>query len=1335
MGKEKLEEPLDSNNYSTWSLRFKSLCSELGLEKMLLIEPINDEQVLQSKRVLNLLMNNVKNRHVNQISNATSAKQAWDHFAAIFAANTNARRSQLRAELHSFKMANGEAMAEYFSRAKQLQDELMGVGHFMSDSELAYIVVSGLTSRYEMEATALNMQEGELSYSRVTAKLIAAEASKSKTDKASEPTALYGAVNKRSEPSTSYNSGNSNSFSRLQSSRPKVKCYFCDKPGHTTQQCRDLIALKQLSISNNSKNQKEHISSNNNRPRSPEDRRHASYMAYSGSRSSSWYLDSGATHHVTYDGSELLEVRQLTGSERVVIHGVKGETLKPTAVGKLMIRSNTAMDLDISFRNVYIDVESSVKILAVRAIDDNKGQVIFADQKVVVIQDGETILVGEREGDLYAIKHNSSRVSWLKGDPYPDRHKSSTVGPGVQLARLWHRRYGHLSYKSLEALLTGNMVIGVTADKSGFQAASANTCDTCMYAKQTRGPFPSTGHKSSQPLGLVHMDVCGPMPEPSIGGSRYVVTMLDDCTGLSAAAFTDSKAAVAEKVINALTELERTSGFEVKEVRTDCGGEFVNQNLTRWFTSNGIRHGTTVGYTPEQNGAAERLNRTLLVKIRSMLIDAALPKSLWAEAWSTANHLRNVSPISGSTMTPHEAFFGKKPNVSRLRIFGCTAFIHVPREKRDKLDAVSYQGTMVGYGTGTQYRILHKGVVKVFSDVRFDETRLGIQCTSRAYEWESDSDNSDSDVVTPGRGPLPRAGEGIPGSTANETPRAASSEGAQEQEASAPTPNPSRYPVRERKRPNEWWRNEDERNVFGRINTAFSADIAEPSTFKEALSGTHAEDWRQAMDEEMASQLANETWEILRPPPGTRLLPCRWVFKIKCNDDGSVDRFKARLVAKGYEQRMGIDYGELFAPTSRSSTLRALLAIAAARNLVVHQLDVSTAFLNGELKEELWMEQPPGYTSDSSLACKLRKSIYGLKQAPRCWYDKLSGELAKLGLLPSKADPAMFIRNDNRGVVYALVYVDDTIVASEKLEVVEAVKTDIGRCFKVRDLGEARVFLGMHIEWDGKGGIVLSQRKYVDQLLQRYQMEGTKPRSTPLPAGYKYSVEDESEVLSNATEFRSLVGGLNYLATNTRPDIAYALSVLSRFMSAPTKGIMTQALGVLRYLSGTRSLGILFGSSGDVSMLGYSDSDWAGDTITRRSTTGYLYTLCGGAISWTSKLQRTVAASSVEAEYQATAAAVREALWLKKLIEDLSLNQGCIKISVDSQGALCLGNNPVTSARSKHIDVQHHIVRERVNSGEVLLEYCPTDRMIADGLTKALGEIKFCWCREAMGLR
>ncbi|GIL74079.1 hypothetical protein Vretimale_10366 [Volvox reticuliferus] len=1325
MGKDKLDDLLDLHNYSTWRVRFKALCSERDLGAALTTTPLTPYDKSKSEKVINLLIKNVKDHHLQTVTDAANAKEAWDALAETLAANNNARRLALRQEFSRLKMEDGEALTKYIARARQLRSDLLGTGQNVDESDLALAILQGLPSKYEMLSLALTTRDGELDLTTVTSKLSAFETSKSESKE--KESAAFAAVGNPAAGSGSY--GRNAGGNGASSQRSNVICHYCKKPGHFIRDCRKRQADRRA---NNGTGGDNNNGGGRRNSYSYAPRQMAFIASGNSSRLPDWHLDSGSTWHVTYDESELINVRQLSPHEELKIVGVGGHALKPTAVGTLRLYSNVAENLELQFHDVYVAHDAVVKILSVGRLDSRGAEVSFGGSKVAVRANGETILSGVKEGDLYAIKYQKSTVnsfsargaSETRNGGNQQGNKSTISQTDTEAATLWHRRLGHLGFTNLEGLVKHKMVAGLDINRAAIKAAGDIVCEPCIYAKQTRGPFPSTGHKAAKPLQLLHMDVCGPMPEASLAGSLYVTTVLDDCTGLSAVAFTKTKEAVKEKVVTIINQLEQTTGHSTKEVRTDRGREFVNSQLKSYFNGKGIVHGTTVGYTPEQNGAAERLNRTLLEKTRAMLVESGLPKSMWAETFSTANYLRNISPVVGSKVTPYEAFFSQRPDVSHLRIFGCAAYVHVPKEKRSKLDPVSQKGTLVGYDSGGLYRVLLENGVEVCANVIFDETTIG-------QHQDSDEDAEVDGVETTANNQALQERSGELEAVQQLDYMEVDDEGA----GPSQVQQRGNYQLRERKRQAEW-SSDGQPVTIGRIYAAVNPGIPEPNTYAEAMAGQQAEEWQRAMDEEIEAQLANGTWELATPPPGTKLLPCRWVYKVKHNADGSVERFKARLVAKGYEQRAGIDYGELFAPTSRFASLRALLAAAAAKKMTVHQMDVSTAFLNGELKEELWMEQPPGYQSDDKAqACRLRRSIYGLKQAPRCWYDKLSEELAKFGLFPTAADPALFVKTDKTGRVYALVHVDDLLIASDKEELVIAIKKAIGACFKVRDLGEAKVYLGMEIRRLSAEEIVLSQQGYVEQLLERHQLADAKPRSTPLPPGTKILSAGESDlILQDATPYRKLIGELNYLATSTRPDISQALSFLARFMSAPTKGHQNLALGVLRYLSGTRELGLRFGGDKKNKVEGYSDSDWAGDPTTRRSTSGYAFLLNGAAISWSSQLQRTVAASSVEAEYQATAAAVREALWLRKLASELNLEGGATKISLDSQGALSLGKNAIISARSKHIDVHHHLVRERVVRGEIELGYCPTDQMVADILTKALGEIKFKWCRGALGV-
>jgi hypothetical protein len=492
--------------------------------------------------------------------------------------------------------------------------------------------------------------------------------------------------------------------------------------------------------------------------------------------------------------------------------------------------------------------------------------------------------------------------------------------------------------------------------------------------------------------------------------------------------------------------------------------------------------------------------------------------------------------------------------------------------------------------------------------------------------------------------------------------------------------------------------------------------------------------WKLAMDEEIASLLANGTWSVEQLPDGARPIPCKWVFKIKRDAQGNIERYKARLVAKGYQQVAGVDFDEVYAPVSKHSSLRALLGIVAMEDLELHQLDVKTAFLNGVLEEEIWLDQPPGFEQGpAGTACRLKKALYGLKQAPRAWHTKLSQELEKLGFVASDADPSLWVLHLDGRSVYVLVYVDDLLLAGKLLSDIQNVKGLLMSAFDARDLGEARHFIGMEIIRErGAKSLHLVQKQYAAEVVARFGMSDAKPAAVPLSASVKLSRDGDEPLDVSVFPYRELVGSLMYLAVCTRPDISHAVGALARYMSAPQKQHWDAARALLRYLGGTTGVGICFGDA--LGLQGYCDADYAGDLDTRRSTTGFVFTLHGGAVSWSSRLQPTVAVSTAEAEYMAAASAVKEALWLKKLFAAFGRDVAPVHMFCDNQAAIKLIKHPIASMRSKHIDVQHHFVRERVARGEVVFEYCSTSHMVADCMTKALPVHKFHNCLAGMGV-
>ena len=508
----------------------------------------------------------------------------------------------------------------------------------------------------------------------------------------------------------------------------------------------------------------------------------------------------------------------------------------------------------------------------------------------------------------------------------------------------------------------------------------------------------------------------------------------------------------------------------------------------------------------------------------------------------------------------------------------------------------------------------------------------------------------------------------------------------------------------------------------------------EPKDEVEALAGPDGEFWRQAINEEYTSLMENKSWELTELPPGKTPIDCKWVLKIKRDARGEIERYKARLVAKGFTQKAGVDYDEVYAPVSKYATLRAFLAHVATQDLELHQLDIKTAFLNGDLEEEIYMRQPPLYQKGGpQTVCRLLRSLYGLRQAPRAWHTKLKAALESLEFVASDADAALFVLRLDTGFIYLLVYVDDLLCAAKTTKEVKRIFDLIKATFKARDLGEATYFLHMKIRRDRPARtLFLSQERYALDIIAKFKTDNAHPRALPLSAGTKLTRIGENKC--DTPCYGMLIGSLLYLAVCTRPDIAHAVGALARYMSDPLHEHWELAKGILRYLRGTAAYGIKFGPT--PGLRGFCDSEYAGDVDTRRSTTGHVFIFNGGAIAWGSKLQPTVAASTAEAEYMAAGVAAKEALWIRNLLISLGieLKNAPIKIGCDNEGAIKLLKHPIASVRSKHIDVVHYFARERVARKEIKYISCRTADNVADCLTKTLPQDKFELCRKLMGI-
>ena len=420
----------------------------------------------------------------------------------------------------------------------------------------------------------------------------------------------------------------------------------------------------------------------------------------------------------------------------------------------------------------------------------------------------------------------------------------------------------------------------------------------------------------------------------------------------------------------------------------------------------------------------------------------------------------------------------------------------------------------------------------------------------------------------------------------------------------------------------------------------------------------------------------------------------------------------------------------------RFSSIRTLLSFAVQNNLHVHQMDVVTAFLNGHLEEEIYMEQPEGYIKPGQehLVCKLKRSIYGLKQSPRCWSKAFTKFMKDIGFTQSTSDPCVFVRSRQDLEILA-VYVDDLILITESTESMDELKQALKTRYKMKDMGELSYILGISVVQEKeKNCVFLHQKHYIETILQKYGMNNANPITTPADTNVKLIKDDGVSKPVNPSTYQSMVGSLLYAAMATRPDIAHAVSVVSKFNANPNAAHLTAVKRILRYLKGTVNLALKYERSESGTLIGFSDADWAGDQDDRRSTTGKILFLSGGAVSWFSKKQATVALSTAEAEYVAVSQAAQEGTWLKRLLTDLGMSDSSTVILEDNQGAIAIAKNPVNHSRTKHIDIRYHYIRECVQNGQIQVQYCPTIDMKADILTKPLTRQRFECLRRKIGL-
>lgn len=1038
-----------------------------------------------------------------------------------------------------------------------------------------------------------------------------------------------------------------------------------------------------------------------------------------------WFLDSGATYHMTPCKALLSNFEEITPFP-IFATAADQQPLFATGKGQAT--------LDTKFRDKILSRKIKeayyVPGLVANLLSTTKlwksGFSISIDARGCLIRDCERKIVA-------AGTHHEGLTELRNVEP-----------PGhvfLTTEEIWHQRLGHPSDKRLEqASHTSNGIPKL--------ANVHVSCTICSEGKQKRKAISKGPAEEPEfPLQIVHSDLAGPSKVASIGGSYYISGFVDAKTRHTWVYFLKTKDENPETIDGYITTMNNHSGETVKTLFTDNGPEFTGKLTQKVLAKHGVIHKTTPPNTPEYNSIIEKRFHLIFQIARTLLHQSGLPQKFWAEAIRLATYIVNRMPTSILGHSPYEAWTGHPPDVSNLHIFGAKGQVLVEGKHLSKFDKRTVEMVYLGPAISNNghrmwnpitSRIIESRNVKFFEDHISNDIvtlpNISILEQDRVENIPApqpqlvpDENESPIDISaifdppTPQDKPineLDQPDNNLPVNIPDEEEQQEEQQPAPQHVPQIPPPPPP--PIRQSSRgliPNRTLNS-------GQYVLLAEGDPNSP-TYQQALCSSEYPHWKSAMEKELGSFNTLNTWKLVNPPLDALIIGTKWVLRKKIDSDGKVI-YKARLVAQGYTQQKGVDFHETYAPVARMTSMRLICAISAHLGLELEQIDVESAYLHGKIDSVVYLCQPPGFVDPNQpkSAYLLHGNLYGLKQAAKIWNEKIHHAFLALGLKQTTVDPCIYISISKQGILIVGLHVDDCLVAGEAY-LIQEFKSNLHQHFPIKELGFPRTILGIQIE-RGADSITLHQSIYLQKLVEDTGMDGSSHVHTPL------IIPTQPDPLSpplnekEKGEYLAILGRIMYAMVSTRPDLAFATGYLGRFSAAPTQEHWVMMKRLLRYINGRQQNSITYKKGkGKVSLVGFADADWGG-AEDRKSTTGYIFTLNGAPISWSSKKQQTVALSSTEAEYVALTHTTKEAIWLRALLKDLGQEQTeATIINEDNRSVISLALNPVNHQRTKHIDIQYHFIRDKIQHKQISLQHTPTEAQLADGMTKALGRNLF----------
>lgn len=915
----------DGSNFQAWKFQMKAIFIANGLTSIVdgtTLRPAENtsEWDRRNAKAMVIISSTIEASQFEYLLTCEKAAEMWNRLTAIYEQKTESNKLLLMTRFHDYKMASNDNVAQHIAKIENMARQLKDVGESVSDITIMAKVLGSLPGKFSAFTTAWDsVDTNSQTLENLTQRLIKEESRMNTVDEACGALAINMKHNKEKQ-------NDRRASEKTHNLRKEITCFYCQKRGHIAKDCRK----KKREESNRDKDKEK------DRKRSGASDISAFTVEVheneimNAATKDVWLLDSGASRHMTFRHDWLSEL-QSSSNEHVSLGD--GTSCKVMGHGTVYIkRFVDGVWLEGKLQNVLYVPNLNKNLFSIGACMDKAYKVTFKGDYVEFFMGNELKAQGMKQ-------NNNLFRMFIKVQIRNDANLVATSS-----LKRWHERLGHVNYKYIHQLCKEGLIDGAI---KGSNSDEDIFCEACQYGKQHRLSFNHTVKRNPLPGEFIHSDVCGPMSQDSLGGSKFFVSFKDDCSAFRIVYFIRHKYDVIEKFKEFVNLLENKFQRRIKTLRVDNGREYCNEQMSRYLRIKGINLETTAPFTPEQNGRAERDNRSLIESARAMLHAKNLPVRLWAEAVNTACYILNRTPTScNQGKTPYEIWNGRKPRLDHIKVFGSEAYVHIPK-LRKKWDKKSRKMILVGYqAESCNYRLYNPQTsqITVSRDVIIHETNhqqvmklddeTEISIDARTLDQERNVEDVTEDIKN-----ASLEDEGIEKDNLQINTRTL-------RDRSTLKP-PKRY-------------------------EANTVEFEEPTSYEEAITRKDAEKWRRAIDEELRAHEINNTWIFQDLPAGKKAIESKWVFKVKraTSDDNSC--YKARLCAKGFTQKHGIDYHEIFSPVARYDSIRTMLAIAAKEDLEIAQFDVKTAFLNGNLSEEIYMKVPHGVKPPSDgKVCRL----------------------------------------------------------------------------------------------------------------------------------------------------------------------------------------------------------------------------------------------------------------------------------------------------------------------------------------------------------------------------